>query len=216
MVFVSHNMRAIRTLCSRVLMLKSGRLVLDGSTNEVVNQYEADSGCERREQFWSEADAPGDRSLRLTGARVEAVSATTRISPLTPFEIAVFVNSLSPEQHVTVSLQVCDAARVPRFITSAAPVLLNRRLHEFRCQIPGRLLNDGVHLIDVLLHRDGTNPVVQQAGVLNLDLVPDAGPDGITRQVAGAVRPLLDWKIVEEGGNSGLQPLPGNERPKST
>jgi lipopolysaccharide transport system ATP-binding protein len=38
-VFVSHNMRSVRDLCGRCLMLDKGALLLDGPTNEVVSKY---------------------------------------------------------------------------------------------------------------------------------------------------------------------------------
>ena len=38
-LFVSHNMDAIRRLCSRCLLLERGRLVLDGDTNTVTSRY---------------------------------------------------------------------------------------------------------------------------------------------------------------------------------
>jgi lipopolysaccharide transport system ATP-binding protein len=38
-LFVSHNMQAIRQLCSRALWLRSGELIADGPTDEVTNQY---------------------------------------------------------------------------------------------------------------------------------------------------------------------------------
>ena len=39
--FVSHQMNQIRRLCSRVLWIDSGRLVMDGATPEVVSAYES-------------------------------------------------------------------------------------------------------------------------------------------------------------------------------
>jgi lipopolysaccharide transport system ATP-binding protein len=38
-LFVSHNMEAIRTLCQRVVWLKDGRLHEDGKTDEIVEDY---------------------------------------------------------------------------------------------------------------------------------------------------------------------------------
>lgn len=38
-LFVSHNMSAINNLCSRTIMLESGRLVMDGETHLVVSKY---------------------------------------------------------------------------------------------------------------------------------------------------------------------------------
>ncbi len=38
-LFVSHNMSVVQTLCSRALLLQSGRYVFDGTPNETVAQY---------------------------------------------------------------------------------------------------------------------------------------------------------------------------------
>jgi len=38
-LFVSHNLQAIRTLCSRALLLEHGRLAKDGPTGEVIQAY---------------------------------------------------------------------------------------------------------------------------------------------------------------------------------
>lgn len=38
-IFVSHNMQAIRSLCSRALLLRQGKLVADGPVGEVIAEY---------------------------------------------------------------------------------------------------------------------------------------------------------------------------------
>ena len=39
MVFVSHNLNAVQRLCDRALLLDHGRLLAQGSTEEVVAAY---------------------------------------------------------------------------------------------------------------------------------------------------------------------------------
>jgi lipopolysaccharide transport system ATP-binding protein len=41
-LFVSHNMSAISALCTRAMLSSSGRIVADGSVNDVVTKYNAD------------------------------------------------------------------------------------------------------------------------------------------------------------------------------
>jgi lipopolysaccharide transport system ATP-binding protein len=38
-VFVSHNMQAVRQLCQRAILLEAGKLVADGVANEVIDKY---------------------------------------------------------------------------------------------------------------------------------------------------------------------------------
>lgn len=39
MVFVTHSMQSVRNLCDRTIWLKDGHIVMDGNTNEVVDEY---------------------------------------------------------------------------------------------------------------------------------------------------------------------------------
>src|SRR5690606_37825663 len=41
-VFVSHNMFSIKTMCERVIYLRRGRVVYDGPTDEGIRLYEED------------------------------------------------------------------------------------------------------------------------------------------------------------------------------
>src|SRR4051812_31781029 len=38
-LFVSHNMTAVKSLCGRALLLEGGRVAIDGTVDEVVNRY---------------------------------------------------------------------------------------------------------------------------------------------------------------------------------
>lgn len=59
-LFVSHNMFSIKTMCQRVLYLKQGRIVFDGPTDEGLRLYETDS------RLGATPWAPKDPSLTIT------------------------------------------------------------------------------------------------------------------------------------------------------
>src|SRR5690349_23635617 len=59
-LFVSHNMAAIQSLCRRVLWLDGGRIVADGRPAEVISRYLRSSLQTRNEQVWPNPEtAPG-------------------------------------------------------------------------------------------------------------------------------------------------------------
>ena len=49
-LFVSHNMGAVKSLCSRALLLKEGHLDLAGDVNSVVNKYSSFADSRSRRQ----------------------------------------------------------------------------------------------------------------------------------------------------------------------
>lgn len=98
-LFVSHDAAAVRALCSRAILMKSGRIVTDGKPVDVLNHYQKII-MEREEAYRSEAASPnqtpasdlplapvrytyrhGDGSAEIIGA--ELVDSTDR-----PVEIA--------------------------------------------------------------------------------------------------------------------------------
>ena len=55
-LFVSHNMTAVKALCSRAVLIDGGRVAADGDVDEVVEPVPA-----RRDRHGPDRDHPGDR-----------------------------------------------------------------------------------------------------------------------------------------------------------
>jgi len=79
-LFVSHNLAAVQALCTRALLLANGRLVGDGTTEEVINQYMRQGGA-----FDLSDTALANRDFELRGLRIGAPDG----APLTTFRPAV-------------------------------------------------------------------------------------------------------------------------------
>ena len=65
-LFVSHNMFSIRTMCARVIYLKEGRIVYDGPTDEGLSLYESDSRL--APSWWFNAST--DTGVVITGVEL--------------------------------------------------------------------------------------------------------------------------------------------------
>src|SRR5690606_16389311 len=59
-LFVSHNMAAITSLCSSAILLNSGRIVCAGDTDKVIKQYVQDSQESSIEDLKDRKDRTGD------------------------------------------------------------------------------------------------------------------------------------------------------------
>jgi lipopolysaccharide transport system ATP-binding protein len=70
-LFVSHNMAAVESLCTRAILLEQGRVAAQGPTGEVIRRYlqtgEQLSGVPLAER----ADRKGDGGARVTAVRFE-------------------------------------------------------------------------------------------------------------------------------------------------
>jgi lipopolysaccharide transport system ATP-binding protein len=64
-LFISHNMRAIQSMCGRSILLVNGRLVRTGTTDEVVNEYLGGLIDETSTPLTQRTDRTGDGRFRF-------------------------------------------------------------------------------------------------------------------------------------------------------
>ena len=69
-LFVSHNMSAVQKLCPRAILLRQGRLVKDGPTEEVVGEYLSYLSTSAQTAFEDNPERSGSGAVRLTAARI--------------------------------------------------------------------------------------------------------------------------------------------------
>jgi lipopolysaccharide transport system ATP-binding protein len=70
-LFVSHNLTAVKNLCTSGIFLKNGQLELSGTTEEVINYYLKTGFTGSKEIVWdSESVAPGTEEVRFRSVRV--------------------------------------------------------------------------------------------------------------------------------------------------
>lgn len=71
-LFVSHNLPAIQSLCDRVIHLKHGKLVDQGSPSRIVRSYLEDVMSSSNNQLEQRVDRSGDGSAKLVSLEIES------------------------------------------------------------------------------------------------------------------------------------------------
>ena len=200
-LFVSHNMSAVQSLCTRVIWLDEGRIAAEGNPREVVGQYLQKLLVPVTETLWPDpSQAPGSDGVRLrrVAVRPSAGTPVDRITLDTDFRIEVEYWNLRPGARFQVSLNVINEEGVLLFRTSPSrPDELNgarpEGLFQDICHVPGRLLNEGVHRVELLVDRDHAHNEFRKEDVLIFDVLGSANPGPWEGKWHGAVRPVLDW-----------------------
>lgn len=154
-LFVSHNMTAMRSLCTRVIWLENGKVRMSGPTQEVVNAYLTNYSEDRSEIEWNDpATAPGNELARLHYAKVSPDSG----SEIFQWDEGVFVDvgleNLTAESNLLgMTIRVKSADDTVLFTTNVREGCpgfnLIRGLHHFRVHLPPRLFNAGSYSITI-------------------------------------------------------------------
>jgi lipopolysaccharide transport system ATP-binding protein len=104
-LFVSHNMASVESLCTRAVLLQSGRVVADGGVREVVDQYLRSIESLPTSSIEDREDRKGTGKLRFTGIQSSMrLGAESEIrleyaghSPLRNVEVNLAINTLRGE-----------------------------------------------------------------------------------------------------------------------
>jgi lipopolysaccharide transport system ATP-binding protein len=206
-LFVSHNMAAVESLCSRVIWLDGGRCRADGPPSEVISQYLTTSFSALTERNWPDPeDAPGNDRVRIHSARIrpEEGSPQDPIYVTSPFALEVEYWNLREGARLNVSLHVFNEQDIMVF--NALPMEervwqgqpFPRGLFRDVCHIPGDLLNSGVHRIQLMIVEDSAHVIHQMDDMLMFE-VRDMGAErgGWYGEWEGAVRPRLKWETEQ-------------------
>jgi lipopolysaccharide transport system ATP-binding protein len=203
-IFVSHNMTAVQSLCERVIWLDDGRVVEEGRPDSVVSKYLQASFETLTERLWDDITiAPGNDRVRLHLARIrpEKGSPLDRISIRTPLVMEFEYWNLEPAAHLNLSVCLYNETGVMVFNTAPVhePMWQGRPfpvgLFRSQCRIPGDLLNDGMHRVQLLVVKDQGVVVFRDRSVLVFDVADDSQMRGEWHgKWRGAVRPNLKWE----------------------
>ena len=69
-LFVSHSLQAVQSLCDRAILLNSGTVEAYGASRAVVGQYLRHAQSPGGEKVWPEQAAPGNDAVSLLAVRI--------------------------------------------------------------------------------------------------------------------------------------------------
>lgn len=211
-VFVSHNMMAIQSLCRRALWLDRGRIVDDGMAGQVTSNYlsKASRGNTLREEVWSDIHtAAGNDSVRLHRIQItpESGVASAPLTTSTPFSIAVEYWNLVQDAKLHITLHLFTENEIIAFTTGSGsgdrewsgrpmPTGLFRSV----CQVPAQLLNVGRHRFKVLIVKDSSSVLYQHESEMTFEILDlDARELSQYGHEPGVVKPALKWTTERIG-----------------
>ena len=209
-LFVSHNMVAVQSLCDRAIWIREGTLAEDGQTNQVVPSYLKTSFSDMTtEQRWDDIDtAPGNNEVRIQRIIAHSASEERGTAFVIDKEIEIGVEfwSLKPDQNLAITLHVTTSEDIVAFSTSSGHNVslkdehLDTGLYFTNCRIPANLLNNGRYRVKLLVVKNHTEVVLVIADAVSFEVL-----DAVDRRGAyfgkriGVLAPVLTWDLRKLG-----------------
>jgi lipopolysaccharide transport system ATP-binding protein len=203
-LFVSHNMHAVKSLCQRALHLSAGQITMDSDASSAIEHYLLGQDSVSSVATWEDPQRrPGDESYRLVAVRVLDDSGTPATSLRTSRPILVELEFDLLTQHsalcVGFDLATVDGTCVFRtYHTDVAEGVRPRPglgRNVLRCTIPPGLLNAGTYAIQPRVGLHFIKWIVYGDSVAQFDVLFDHGDSPFLHAGSrpGPVAPILAW-----------------------
>ena len=212
-LFVSHNLGSVVSLCPRAILLDQGRKCAEGLSSDVVNEYVAKTSENQGERVWDDPrTAPGNEKVRLHTVRiVSGGMVTSSVDIDKDVRVEVEFWNFKAGARLSTSIGLLDKMGVvvlasgnmhsanlvrDEWFGKAHPAGLYRTV----CTLPGNFLNEGLYNISLSVLTDITNFEIAEREVISFT-VHDTGAmrKEFVGVWGGVVRPKLAWQTEYQG-----------------
>jgi lipopolysaccharide transport system ATP-binding protein len=206
-LFVSHNLQAVQSLCNRVMHLDHGHVVAFGETRTVVGHYLSQGTSQESAQLFGDG-GPGNRQICLTRFAVQSRGLAQGIySSSKPISVEIEFQTFGSAGNMTVGFDLLTAEGVLILGSSQtnadglARAQAEPRQHKWTCSLPPGLLNAGVYQVSAKVKDEAGHWIVNGEAVISFEVVLDHGVSAYWNSLdsssrPGIVAPILNWHAV--------------------
>jgi lipopolysaccharide transport system ATP-binding protein len=198
-LFVSHNMAAVKSLCTRAIVLEHGTSVFDGDTDEAIQFYlTADNQKGSRSmRYFDPSNFDKEKCLvKNIGVKAEKKDFN---EPITREDVVLFVTEIEKfdTSFITVVFMIKNEEGEIIMVTNSE---LGKKPLNFKgnkkleMQIPSHFFNEGVFYVDMMV-TDTKKPLFHERDVISFSIIHEEKNLGDWMgKSPGYFKPKFIWK----------------------
>lgn len=203
-LFVSHNMAAVKSLCQTGMVLKDGKVDFYGEINSAVTNYLKQFTQDKREVKYEIGEYKSTEFGQFTYSYVRSLQDRKEefLVEGDPLELQFeFYVKKVGTFNLGITFHLYDELGTLVFVGTSC--FEERKIQDgfYReiVRIPQDLMNEGVYTISRLLLVENLGSVVASAeNVLQFELMPKTRGFGWSGNKEGVIRPKLEWRYTNE------------------
>ena len=209
-LFVSHNMQAITTLCSRVILVNKGAIIQDDETSKVIQNYLMFETSKEGIIEWNKENALGDSIISLRAIKILDQENKVRNHFFSRSKIRI---QLDFEIHkldylLVIGFDLTNEEGITIFRTYQHDTIqeewpeLKKGNNSIYCDIPGELLREGTYYVSPKISLHGKKWIINSDPLLSFDVELNHGVSPFWSFYDKSNRPgllslIIPWKKVE-------------------
>jgi lipopolysaccharide transport system ATP-binding protein len=204
-LFVSHDLTAVNSLCERALLLHEGQLLMNGPTREVTSYYLDTANKLYSPITWIDVPREDTNEISLRSAEIrQRGSATSAVDCREPFTIRFEYENKKALADSRFFVVIRNARGDVVFTTSDYDVLTDQAAHRragkfsSSIEIPAGLLKAGGYFGTIGADIKNQRIIFAENDAFHFDVFESADDTLAERHKrVGLVAPLLEWNISE-------------------
>ena len=207
-LFVSHNMSAVRSLCPQAIQLKHGQVVYQGEVNKAIDSYlNVNSGSvgEGGEVRWDGEKAPESSEIKLIAACLMNSQGITKTKFDTSEEISVVIDYQVKQslKGMRTVLKINTNDGVLAFASTdhlARESTTRPGFYRTVCKIPPNILNKIPYFIEVHFGIPGVKTLIHPVKLFEFEIENIFSSSGsyFPEKWPGAVAIPIEWTTQEQ------------------
>lgn len=207
-LFVSHNMSVLKSLCTHGILLSQGSLKYQGLASKCVEIYLNNSIVNKKQDgqiFWKlDQSAPGTKILRLRSIRILDNQLLPRgyFEATESIQIEISYKILSSVRGMRFVLQIINAEGINVFSTTDHLLRGNKyeEIGDYQtiCTIPPNLMNKGIYYVKVHAGCPGIQVLLKGEEFIRFSIEESINHgSSFSEQWPGIIAPKIDWHLQE-------------------
>jgi len=199
-LFVSHVMPSIKTLCTSALLLENGMLVNEGNVDHIVNQYLSDNNLtsNRNHKIFKTPLIAENVIINeiMCHSINKAINEPILIGESIVVSLKLEITDNTEDFHITYHLH--DETGNPMFSFSHRGdglFPLRKGMQTLNCFFPEKFLNVGDYFLSIFIIKSRKNVIFQEKNIIMFTVIDNKRNygDSMGRE-PGNLRPSFDWK----------------------
>jgi lipopolysaccharide transport system ATP-binding protein len=195
-LFVSHNMAAIKTLCKKGIVLENGTTVFDGTQTDAISYYQ--NNIDTIDNFEHEGPiekAPGNNNIRILKFQVvqqegEYLTMLSGIDFLVDFYCGV------ENSNIDITFEVSTQDDLVLFHNGLLITQNNdskKGVYSIKCSLPKHLLNAGIYSISILFGQNQRYILYKKDSFISFEVLQETLGSNSNR-IPGIIFPELKFE----------------------
>ncbi|MDC1327339.1 ABC transporter ATP-binding protein [Ulvibacter sp.] len=194
-LFVSHNMAAVKSLCSRGIVLENGKLVFEGGTDEVVSYYL--KGNSEHQNLKVFGDTYDNVIFKLNEICVKNLNYEIK-DPIDESKEIELITSIAFKNvdvnryHITYHLN--NELGEGLFSFSHSEIILKQGINTLSCYFPANFFQAGEYFLSFFVIEDKKTAVFHEKDMLSFTVINGKRELGVYMgKEPGYIRPVFKW-----------------------